>query len=226
MKSLCIIDTCSLIFMNDVQVARRPLHSWLLDEFEVHYSQTVLEEIRRHSDKIRSRRRWESYVYSYPRAAACEKMLFGQPLQREIVSGTCRYCKQPIFVEQRFEIDLASSEDQGERHNCCVALAAVRAAEGRQVIFITDDRRAIRDYVAPMMRVFPLGVTWTSLDFVTFLFFRHRSRITLDDVKVALRDVNANAPTSETPQDRDRRIVRLTDYNRRVEQIDRVLAGI
>lgn len=226
MKSLCIVDTCSLIYMNDVQLARRPLHGWLLGEFEIHYSQTVLEEIKRHADKIGSRHRWERYVYPYPQAASCEKMLFGQPLKREIVSGTCRQCKQPIIVEQQFEIDLERTEDQGERHNCCVALAAVRAAEGRQVIYITDDRRAIRDYVTPMFRVFPLGVVWTSLDFVTFLFFRHRRRITLDDVKVALRDVNANGPTSETSQDRDRRIMRLTDYNRRVEQIDRVLAGI
>ena len=54
MKPVCIVDTCSLINLSDVQLARRSLHSWLWDEFEVRYSKAVLKEIEDNKGKMGS----------------------------------------------------------------------------------------------------------------------------------------------------------------------------
>ncbi len=224
MKPVCIVDTSSLINLSDVQLAHRSLHSWLWDEFEVRFSKAVLDEIRRHQrDMGRNRRRdWERYVYRYDTINTCERVLFSS-LTRLVEAGRCRRCNQAIWREQSFEPDLDSPQDKGERHNCCVSLNIVRDGNfRRQVIYLTDDQRAVRDYVKPVFDVFPLGTIWSSLDFVLYIFVRHRPRIVLDAVLATLRDVNAKGVGGNNTSPSLAR--RLTIYRNRAEHIDRLLA--
>ena len=102
------------------------------------------------------------------------------------------------------------------------------AGKHRQVIFLTDDVRAVRDYVAPVFETFPLGHIWSSHDFVLYLFLRHRRRISPKEAKAALRDVNAKAAGSgfsgqsaDAPQ---RWIRKLNVYHRKVDRIDQVIS--
>src|SRR2546425_12303256 len=51
-KTLCIIDTCSLVYMAHVELARKPLQKWLWEEFDVKYSEAVSDEFNMsHVDK-------------------------------------------------------------------------------------------------------------------------------------------------------------------------------
>lgn len=223
MKTLCIVDTCSLIYMSDVKLANKLLHKWLWDEFEVGYSQVVFDEINRHKMTMignERRRNWSNYVFSHPTIATSERTLFGSVLTRNIEAGTCKLCRQPIVGEQNFTPDLTQPEDKGERHNCCVALEAVVSRKYLRVIFITDDFRAQRDYIIPIFEKFPLGEIWSSLDFVTYLFLRYRNRIPLDEALSVLRDVNAKNPIGDNASKSARR---LTSYQNKVTEIDRVL---
>jgi len=223
MKPVCIVDTCSLINLSDVQLARRSLHRWLWDEFEVRFSEAVLDEIRRHQrDMGRNRRRdWGKYVYKYNTINTRERMLFSS-LTRLVEAGRCHRCNQTIWQEQSFEPDLDNPQDKGERHNCCVSLHIVRNGNfRRQVIYLTDDQRAVRDYVRPVFDVFPLGTIWSSLDFVLYIFVRHRPRILLQTVLATLRDVNAKGVGSNNASSKLTR--RLTVYQKRAEHIDRLL---
>ena len=226
MKPVCIADTSSLINLSDVQLARRSLHKWLWDEFEVRFSKAVLEEIGRHKKDMGrdgSRRQWEKHVWSYNTIRTCERTLFSS-LTRRVEVGRCRRCNQRIWREQRFKPDLDNPQDRGERHNCCVSLNIVRDGNfRRQVIYMTDDQRAIRDYVRPVFDVFPLGTIWSSLDFVLYVFVRHRPRIAFDEVLTTLRDVNAKGVGGGQPPTLVRR---LTAYNERAKYINRVLAQI
>ncbi len=224
MKALCIVDTCSLINLSEVQLARRSLHRWLWQEFEVRYSVAVWEEINRQRHKMgqdASRRRWDRYVWDYPTISTCERALFAS-VPRRVEAGMCRRCRQPIWREQVFTPDL-DTEDRGERHNCCIALDIVRTGTYRQVIFLTDDQRAIPSYVTPVFETFPLGQIWSSLDFVLYLFVRHRPRVSLDEVMAVLRDVNARGATDRESPKMTRR---LTIYQNRARRIDRVLAQV
>lgn len=226
MKPVCIVDTCSLIKLSDVQLARRSLHRWLWDEFEVRYSEAVLEEIRNHRrDMGRDhRRKWEKYVWPYSAMTTCERTLFSSPTRR-VETGRCPRCNQIIWRNRSFQPDLDNPQDRGERHNCCVSLNIVRDGNfRRQVIYLTDDQRAIRDYVSSVFETFPLGTIWSSLDFVLYLFVRHQPRIVFDEVLTALRDVNAKGVGSNGQPSKLAR--RLTIYQERAEHINRVLVHI
>lgn len=226
MKALCIVDTCSLINWQEVELGKRTLYSWLRDEFEVQYSRAVWDEIRQHRHQIESRvirRRGEDFVWEYSAISTCERALFTPFISRTVEAGICRQCGQTIWREQAFTPDLTDTRDRGERYNCCIALDIVRTGTYRQVVFLTDDRRAIQSYVTPVFETFPLGQIWTSLDFVLYLFMRHRSRIPLNEVMDVLRDVNAQAATG---QESPKIARRLTIYQKKAQRIDCVLAQI
>jgi hypothetical protein len=81
----------------------------------------------------------------------------------------------------------------------------------------------VRDYVAQVFSTFPLGQIWASLDFVVYLFVRHRNRIPLDEVIATLRDVTAQIPGDREATKLARR---LTNYREKVYRIERVLAQV
>ena len=59
-KTLCIADTCSLIYLSDIELMRKPLFLWLFDEFDVVYSDFVWRnelkpQLRRLPGKIRKK---------------------------------------------------------------------------------------------------------------------------------------------------------------------------
>lgn len=235
MKPLCIVDTCSLIYLSEIELAGRSLHRWLWDEFNVTYSQSVWDEIERNARKMGRdaraiKRNGERFVSGLSKITAYENALFGPPFVRNEQVGICRTCKRPEFQRRQIQVNLAADEDKGERHNCCVSLDIVVRGEHRQVIFLTDDRTAIRKYVSPVFEVFPLGHIWLSHDFVLYLFTRHRKRITLNEAELVLRDVNAKAASSgfsgHSHQAQQEWMQRLREYMRKAARINEVLSRI
>ena len=232
-KPLCVVDTCSLIYLSEIELARRPLHRWLWAEFSVRYSRAVWDEIRRHMTKMGKdakaiKRNGENYIVNLSTAVTLERALFAPPFLRNTQVGQCKICKRPIFGYREFSPDLASEQDRGERHNCCISLDIVMRGDYRQVIFLTDDQRAITNYVAPVLETFPLGNLWLSHDFVLYLFMRHRNRIARDDAKAAIRDVNAKAAGSGfsggSTKAQQEWTQRLKDYHGKVDRVDQVLS--
>jgi len=227
MKYLCIADTSSLINLSKLELANSSLHEWLWKEFEVRYSKVVLNEIKSQKEKMGSdgsSQRWDNYVWEYSTISTCERALFKSPWSRTVFSRKCRECKQTIWKNEQFCPDLADRKDRGERHNCCITLNAV-VEEGKhsQAIFLTDDSSAVSDYDGSFFSTFPICQIWTSLDFVLYLFLRHKRRmgIKLEVVKAVLRDVNARCPGNTQARAR-----RLTSYYEKVRQINGVLDRI
>jgi hypothetical protein len=234
-RSLCIVDTCSLVYLSEITVANRPLHRWLWDEFKVFYSAAVWDEIQRHLTKMgrdaRSiKKDGQRYKWPLPTIVTCERALFAQPFERELETGFCRQCRRPKLAKRSFAPDLDIEENKGERHNCCVALDAVMKGDYRQVIFLTDDYKAVRDYAGPVFEVFPLGHIWSSYDFVLYLFVRHRQRFPRAEAEAVLRDITARAAGSgvadHSQQAQEQWMRRLGTYHRKVDKIDRVLNQI
>lgn len=228
MNVLCVVDTCSLVYLRDTEFIRKQFHRWLWKEFEVRYSQAVWEEINRHLQKMGDTRSWlrrqgQRSRAELPAITTYERMLFAEPLSRKFRQSTCRVCNQTIWNKQTFEADLTSLEDQGERHNCCVALYAFTESSYSQIIFLTDDFRAVRDYADFVFQTFPMGQIWSSLDFAVHLFMKYRRRTSLNEILDVLRDINAKATTGLGT---DEQIRRLRMYEKRVERIDQLLARI
>jgi len=234
-KPLCIVDTCSLIYMSEMELARRPLHRWLFDEFEVVYSQFVWEtEVQPQLGKmgkvgqmLRRRNAGAQKVWRMMGSMQYEQALFN-PFSRVEQVGRCSKCGQFILAERAVEINLESEEDRGERHNCGVALDAVRRGSHRQVVYLTDDHRAIRKYVQPIFETFPLGCIWSSYDLVLYLFVRYCDRMIVEDVEVVFRNLTAKAVNEEkqrgiSPETRQIWQQRLVTYTRKLERVAQVM---
>lgn len=206
MKSvLCLVDTCSLIYMRDIEVRNKALRLWLWDEFYVKVSEEICTEIQRHRDLAGggiinrcNRSKW-SFNISVDR------------LER-------------TFLEP-FGFDVESTKNRGERHNCCVALDAVMRGEHRHVIFLTDELRAIdperNGLLRRLFEAFPIGCIWSSLDFILYLFIRQRKRFPKLLAEAALRTVNARI--GGRPEVAQKRLV---EYNRRLGQIESTLSQL
>lgn len=201
MKPVCVVDTCSLIILHDIELANRSLHRWLWDEFAVVYSETVWGEIEVNLDKMGNdktslRKSGRRYAPDFPQIDAYERALFGQDHHRKEETGKCKMCNRPFTESRAFLPDLTNPKDRGERHNLCLSLEQVIHTSNKQVIFLTDDYLAKRDYVDAVFEDFPVGRSWTSLDLILYIFFKYRNRIPLNMVEAALQDAIANAAGS------------------------------
>lgn len=233
-KTLCIIDTCALVDLNNIELARRPLQKWLWKEFEVTYSDAVLEEFKSFQHHMSFREDWEVHVWRFPHVSAYERALFSSH-QRLLEDKHCKQCKQITWKTDTFKPDLADAKDRGERYNCCIALNAILEGEYSQVIFLTDDLRAVRDYVAHFFDIFSLGIAWSLLDLIAYLFTRYQNNISLEEAKKALRDVNTGlTPNNERLANQndirhgeyEKKQQRLTNYYRKVEQIAQIFSQL
>lgn len=218
-KSLCIVDTSSLINSSEVLLGGRTLDKWLWDEFEIKYSKTVLEEFQQGRSRGNSRRKLEEHVWQLSSISTYEWILF-QSLQRE-VEYPCRRCLRVLSRKEFFAVDFDEERDRGERHNCCVALNAIKVGRYQQIIFLTEDFHAVRDYAKYFFDTFPLGNIWSLLDFIIYLFMRHYNRIMLDDVENALRSANAQGGISLNSSEglSEKKAQRLSAYFNKVHRI-------
>jgi hypothetical protein len=219
---LCIIDTCSLVYLKDVTIAERPLHKWLWNEFDVQFSSVVLDELSSFKPKLGFRYNWDDHVWHFSTISNYENAIFSS-YPRKIEQGKCKHCGKSIWKNETFKPKLANTNDRGERHNCCIALNAILNGKYAQVIFLSDDLHALRDYAEHFFDLFPLGSIWTLFDLITYLFTKYYGTIKLNDVQKALGRVTSQ---TEVLLDSEKKVQRLEEYNRKAEQIAQVLSQI
>ncbi|HYT40946.1 MAG TPA: hypothetical protein VEP90_01250 [Methylomirabilota bacterium] len=234
-KALCIVDTCSLVYMDGVELVRKPLQKWLWEEFNVRYSEAVLNELTPFQEKMSVQENWEKYMWRFPNIGKYESAIFSSH-QKKIADVYCNRCKQTTWKYTMFTPSLLEDKDRGERHNCSLVLHAILEGHCSQVIFLTDDLRAQRDYTAYFFDVFPIGTVWSLLDFITYLFLRHRNEMSLEDVRSALRDVNAVRGTTGTKngqqhkniqyEESEKKVRRLKMYYGKVERMYQIFSQI
>lgn len=201
---LCIPDTNSLINMSDIEVAKKDLRLWLWVEFDVKLSPTICTEIQNHQDLAKGgiQKRCNKSVWNF----------------------TVRLDQLEKIFLQPFYHNLDSRKDRGERHNCCVALDAVSSGEYRQVIFLTDELKSTsckrNGFLFRVFDAFPIGRIWSSLDFVLYLFLRHRNRFPFKIAQDVLRRINREVGGTENAIEK-----RFIDYNYKLEKIKKTLSS-
>ena len=166
-RVLVVADASSIINLEQVEMAGASLSRWLFREFCVEISSTVHDEVKRHGVS----------------AAKYSRHRRHEDFDR----------LEQIYLGRR--VELGTPEDAGERHNCCVALEALRRRRFGQCVFLCDDRRAVGKFVQETMSNYLAGSCWTSLDLVLYLYFRHcadsHNTIILTQAENALRDLVA-----------------------------------
>ncbi|MYC76375.1 hypothetical protein F4X10_11480 [Candidatus Poribacteria bacterium] len=207
---LCIPDTNSLIHMRDIDVANKKLWLWLWEEFDVQLSEAICNELHDHPD-----------LNDTGMENKCKKSVWSFRGQESKLKKL-----EEAFV-QHFDIKLNGNENQGECHNCCVALDAILSGRYRQVIFLTNELKTTdpkRD--GSLFRVFNnfrIGEIWSSLDFVLYLFARHRNRFHSQIAEAALKDINGRIG-GKTKNDVPAK--RLRCYNSKLKKINETLSQL
>lgn len=209
---LCIPDTNALIHMRDIDVINNRLWKWLWKEFDVKLSETICDELKDHSD-----------LTDTGMENKCKKSIWSF---REKKSRLTKL--EQVFVEQ-YNIKLDGRKNRGECHNCCVALDAVLSGEYRQIIFLTNELKTTDpDRDGSLFRVFnniPIGKIWSSLDFVLYLFTRHRNRFFREKAMDALKDINARIGGKSQGKN-NVTAKRLNSYYKKLRSIDKALSQL
>lgn len=207
---LCIPDTNSLIHMRNIDVANKKLWLWLWEEFDVKLSEAICNELHDHPD-----------LNDKGMENKCKNSVWN------FRGPESRLKKLKEALVEHFNIQLNGRENQGECHNCCIALEAILSGAYRQVIFLTNELKTTdpkRD--GSLFRVFDnfrIGEIWSSLDFVLYLFTRHRNRFHFKIAKDALNDINGRIG-GKTKNDVP--VERLRLYNNKLKKIDETLSQL
>lgn len=81
-----------------------------------------------------------------------------------------------------------SKRDEGERQLICLAIENVKTKKLPQVVIVSDDLTARRNFMEDVKDNFPFGELWTSLDLVVYLYFV-KKEFNFENAKDAIRDI-------------------------------------
>lgn len=118
----------------------------------------------------------------------------------------------------------SAPDDLGERYNCQLGLQLIAQNAARQVIFLTDELKIMREntgFVKVLFDTYPLGMVWNSLDFLLYLHLRHPNRFLYTQAEVVMREVNILIGGTTPVQ-----VNRLANYTTRLRYIDAARARL
>lgn len=175
-KVFCIVDTSALRHWKKLELSRKSLDRWLKKEFNVRVSESVKNEVNDQQDH------W----------------IDGAKRIMKLVQDSQHYLSDPEVFEKALlshflnNDNLNIKEGAGERRNFCVTIDLVRCYKCRHAIFLTDDYKAVNNFLESAFFTFRVSCIWSSYDFILYLFFRHNNIISLKDAQNAIRSLTAN----------------------------------
>lgn len=204
----CVVDTSVLRHWKGIQLNDLPLDGWLNREFNVHTSEMILVEI------TNQERRWGSGAKHAKKEARqwTWKLRYPEQLELALLSQ---------FVDKS---DINTDKNAGERRNFCATVDLVRKDECRHVIFLTDDEKSVKYFLGNAFDTFRVACIWNSLDFVLYLYVRHKRSMSLPRVKNVVRDLISNF--TKDAANGSKLQWKLTDYYMRLEKLASALEKI
>lgn len=177
-KAVCVLDTCSIINLDDIELAGNDVLFYMRRFFDVQVCGVIREEFQRHKDKVSSREAsyWNSFLSNatyYPTVLNDDTSVVG-PF----------YSAAPSFT---------GTEDAGEHGNARVALELLITRSAGHAIFVTDDENACNAFLRTMQRSFPAVHLWNSADVILHLggILLKEKKTNYENIRCALRDVYA-----------------------------------
>ena len=177
-KTACVLDTCSIVNLDDIELARKDILYYMRRFFDVRVCQTIRKELQQHTNLVSSREitYWKSFLnkqaYS-PTTLTDDQNIIG-----------LFYSTPPATFGAR---------DKGEHGNARVALELLLTRTIGHAIFVTDDEKASNAFLKSMRQSFPGINLWTSADVILYVgaVLLKERKASFDDVKAALRNVYA-----------------------------------
>lgn len=177
-RAACVLDTCSIINLDEIVLARQDVLLYMRQFFDVHVCGTIKDEFIRHRNKTSSRE-----------ATYWERVLSSNTFDPSVLTENTStigpfYTSAPPFV---------GTNNAGEHGNTRVALELLLTQKVGHIIFVTDDEKARRSFLTAVRRSFPGVQLWTSIDVILYLgaLLLKEGKADFDAVRAALRDVYA-----------------------------------
>jgi len=177
-KAVCLLDTCSIINLDDISLARQDILYYMRRYFDVHVCAAIRDEFQRHQDLVSSREAsyWRSFLGKHCHSPS---VLIDD---RSVVAPF--YSSAPSFI---------GTDDAGEHGNARVALELLITRTVGHTIFVTDDDKACNAFLTALRRSFPGINRWTSADVILYLgaALLKEKKTDFESIRAALRDVYA-----------------------------------
>ena len=210
-KAVCVLDTCSIINLDEIILGREDILRYVRCDFDVHVSEVVPIEFVRHRSKMHSRE-----------ASYWERFLNTRIQRNEILCSdedalSHFHCSPPVF---------GGTDNAGEYANARLAMELLMTRKAGQVIFVTDDEKACNAFLRRLCESFPGIILWTSLDVVFYVsgVLMMRGKIGVGEVEDALRDVVASAREwlDLSAQEKSNLVKRREEARRRLQALNAV----
>lgn len=208
----CIIDTCSCICLSNSEFNQKTLLELLHKKVSLNYSKEIHVELRDHKDKNLPKfihdERLRKKTRKYP-MDEYERRMLGNVLISRVKKG-----------------------DKGEIDNFLLSVDQIHHTKINSLIFITDDKKALRGVLADWITCFPAIKIWSSFEVILYLYAE--SVIPSKDIAVEkIKDIIFfTAPSladrkQKTPEELNKTsqaLIALTkDYSNRIEKISLLL---
>lgn len=179
-KTACIIDTSSIINLDNIALGGKDVLLFVRRFFDVRVCDTIREEFDRHSNLVSSREStyWSPFLRS--------KSVAPQVLIDDKSSIEPFYSSPPLFNQ---------GDNAGEYGNARVALELLLTRQIGHTLFVTDDENACNAFLKTMQGAFPGVRLWTSADIILYLgsILLKEGKASYEQVRAALRDVYATS---------------------------------
>lgn len=175
-KAACILDTCSIINLDNIILARKDILYYVRRFFDVRVCQTIRDELQKHGNLVSSRE--ITYWMGFLNKRTCSPRTL---IDDQTIIGPF-YSVPPTTFGVR---------NKGEHGNARVALELLLTKTIGHAVFVTDDEKACNGFLKPMQQAFPGINLWTSVDVILYVgavLLKDRKTV-FDDVEAALRDV-------------------------------------
>ncbi len=190
-KTVCVVDTCSIIYLDDINLGRNSILKYLRTDFNVFVSESIKKEFIKHKAKLNSRE-----------ATYWQRFLSKKEYLPEVTKDDLK-CLGPFYdsIHHSFGEKVA-----GEREIAKVSIELLFTKKAGHVVFITDDIKAQNAFLSSIGSVFPGFKLWTSKDVIYYLggILLKEKKVIYNDVWGALRDVNIKWKNWRNMSDADR----------------------
>lgn len=178
-RAACIVDTCSIINLDEVLLAKNDVLFYMRQFFDVYVSGTIRKEFQRHRALATSREA------TYWDRVLSKRRYVPSILTSDTTGIGPFYTTPPSF---------SGTQNAGEHENTRVALELLLDRKVGHTIFVTDDEKACNAFLRAVQRSFPGVHLWTSVDVVLYLgaVLLKEAKADFDSVRGALRDVYAS----------------------------------
>ena len=210
MKFNCLIDTSSYLNLASCEFSTGTLLNFLTEKVKIQFSPEVNYEINKHQND------------TIPQTNTKYKERIPTSIDRSAQVYIVRKHTYPEYERRLWGAEKPrESGNKGEKHNLSATVDHFLKNSTKGLVYLIDDRSALRSFLDGVIDAFPVFQIWNSLDVVLYLYMDH-SRFTLEMAQSAIKDMDAKMATDNDRMDHEKTQARIRTRTNYLKYLDRI----